>query len=138
MYQKETPVGKREQQRATTFIPVVCKYVVDLFAVPLPFYLVVYTCISEETLSSERATRKGKMEDEERERERERCTPVVSKAISTMAVSVSEAARWNTENMFFQPDLQVYKTRGKETEFVLMYYPASHAICINTASTPVS
>ena len=71
MYQKETPVGKREQQRATTFIPVVCKYVVDLFAVPLPFYLVVYTCISEGTLSSERATRKGKMEDEERERERE-------------------------------------------------------------------
>ena len=39
-------------------------------------------------------------------RERERDKPVVSKAISTMAVSVSAAAKWNTENMFFHPDLE--------------------------------
>ena len=76
------------------------------------------------------------MERWKTERERDVSIPVVSKAISTMAVSVSEAARWNTENMFFQPDLHV--APGRKMEFIFTIHPASHAIYINAACTPLS
>ena len=50
--------------------------------------------------------RKEEEQEEQEEQARDLLTlwPVVRKASSTMPWSRSEAARWNTEKMFFQPD----------------------------------